>query len=152
MAKRKIPPLPVEFFATHPKILRLNTAGYGALWRLILHFWMTDCAPLPDSDHQRFLLARAHQPTWAVVRDEIREILDEICPELTEALALYRKRSSILGQMRDRAMSSANSKRYAKVIAPMPESYGSRTSERNRAPAPVAHVKQSGSGFVEKPR
>ena len=155
MAKRKIPPLPVEVFALHPGILRMNTAAYGAFWRLVLHFWMTDCSPLPETDHQRFLIARAHKPTWCASRDEIRVILDEICPELSTARSLYDKRSSLLGDMRSRAQAANRVKRLQKSNAVSPTLANLQTpqiSERNRAPAPLAQDKPAGSGFVEKPR
>jgi hypothetical protein len=147
--------MPVEFFATHPQIIGLNTAALGTLWRLLLHFWMTDCAPLPDTDYALFLLSRSHKPTWASYKAEIREILADVTPELAEALALYRKRSSILRHLSDRGHSIQRATRVKadqKVMPPMPESYTPRQAERNRAPAPVAHVKQSGSGFTDKPR
>jgi hypothetical protein len=147
--------MPVEFFATHPQIIGLNTAALGTLWRLLLHFWMTDCAPLPDTDYALFLLSRSHKPTWASYKAEIREILADVTPDLAEALALYRKRSSILGHLGDRGNSTQRSRRVKagqNVESSTSEIYTPRQAERNRAPAPVAHVKQSGSGFVEKPR
>ena len=158
MAKRKIPPMPVEFFAIDPRVLRMGNAELGIFTRLVTHFWLTDCSPLPETDYQRFLLARAHKPTWSAHKSEIREILDEICPELAEALALYRKRSSILRHLSDRggaAHKAASLKRLQKSNAVSPTIANSQTpqiSERNRASAPLVQVKPAGSGFVEKPR
>ena len=155
MAKRKIPPMPVEFFATDPRVLRMGNAELGIFTRLVTHFWLTDCSPLPTVDHQLYVLARGHIATWKANRDDIKAVLQDVIPELKAARELYDKRRSILGQMRDRAMSSATSKRYKKAIVETPaigSAYRPQVEERNRAPAPLAQVKSAGSGFVEKPR
>lgn len=154
--RRKIPPMPIEAFALHPKVLAMNSAGYGAVARLLFHFWMTDCAPLPETDYARFLIARAHKPTWATYRADIREILDEICPELRESLALYRKRRSVLDHLSERGVSARQSvrlERRLKLIDATPAIGSpdrSQIAERNRAPAPTETPLQS--GFREKIR
>ena len=152
MAKRKIPPMPVEFFATDPRVLRMGNAELGIFTRLVTHFWLTDCSPLPETDYQRFLLARAHKPTWSAHKNEIREILDEICPELLRARQLYQKRFSILRAMAEKGNATQIARRRDTTQKGMPTITESYTSERNRAPAPIAQVKPAGSGFVEKPR
>ena len=155
LKRRKTPPMPVELLANHPKALGMNGAAFGHLMRLALHFWLTDCKPLPVVDNQLYVLARAFPATWKANRDDIKAVLQDVIPELKAARELYDKRRSILGQMRDRAMSSATSKRYKKAIVETPaigSAYRPQVEERNRAPAPLAQVKSAGSGFVEKPR
>ena len=155
MAKRKFPPMPREIVTQHPRVVAMNSAAYGMLNRILDHFWATDCAPLPETDFQILMLSRAHKPTWAQNRDEIKAVLRDVTPELAASMALWRKRSSILRQLGDKGHSTQRLQRAQadrKVTVPMPESYGSRSAERNRAPAPVAYVKQSGSGFTDKPR
>lgn len=155
MAKRKIPPMPVEFFATDPRVLRMGNAELGIFTRLVTHFWLTDCSPLPETDYQRFLLARAHKPTWSAHKNEIREILDEICPDLAAAMALYRRRTESLTILRERGHAARRLRKAEKAMTSAPAistAYRPQIEERNRAPAPLAQVKPAGSGFVEKPR
>jgi uncharacterized protein YdaU (DUF1376 family) len=64
MARRRIPPMPVESLLDNPLVLTLPCAGYGILVRLLHHFWMTDCAPLPTQTQELQSIARAHGPTW----------------------------------------------------------------------------------------
>ena len=150
--RRKIPPMPIEAFALHPKVLAMNSAGYGAVARLLLHFWMTDCAPLPETDYARFLIARAHKPTWATYRADIREILDEVCPELRESLALYKSRSSILRGLSERGASARKAKRLEGLRYQDTAPAASQIAERNRGSTPITPAKPQGPGFVERPR
>ena len=147
--KRKIPPMPVDFFAIHPKIIGLNTAALGTLTRLLTHFWFTDCSPLPSNDYALFLLSRSHRPTWATHKREIREILDEICPQLKAARELYDKRSSILRGLSQRGAHATKAKSLRKVSPPISTPEPMRL-ERNRS-TESASVKPAG-GFVEKAR
>lgn len=151
--KRKIPPMPVDFFAIHPKIIGLNTAALGTLTRLLTHFWFTDCSPLPSNDYALFLLSRSHRPTWATHKREIREILDDVCPQLEKAMRIYRQRSSLLDHLRDRAGASKRQKRLEKAIdrpRSIDTAYEPRREERNRSTESVS-AKPVG-GFVEKSR
>lgn len=149
--RRKIPPLPVELFVAHPKIMALSTAALGTLARLVLHFWMTDCAPLPDTDYALFLLSRSHKPTWSAHKREIRAVLDEICPQLEKAMRIYRQRSSLLDHLRDRAGASKRQKRLEKAIdspRSIDTAYEPKRHERNRS-TESSEIKVGG-GFVEK--
>ncbi len=148
--KRKIPPMPVEFFATHPKIIGLNTAALGTLTRLLLHFWMTDCSPLPDTDYALFLLSRSHKPTWATNKADVRAILDEICPQLEKAMRIYRQRSSLLAHLSERG-AAARRGQGSKKVAPPVSDFEPKRHERNRSLETVG-VKPAGGGFVEKVR
>jgi hypothetical protein len=149
--KRKIPPMPVDFYATNPKVLAMNSAAYGAVARLMNHFWLTDCSPLPSSDHALYVLARAHKPTWKANRDDIKAVLRDVMPELAKALALYRSRSSILRGLSERGNSARRAEGIRKVIAQpsdIPIVDSPRREERSRAAKIAAPVKVSPrSGF-----
>ena len=108
--------MPIEFAFTHPLIVGMNSAAYGAAFRLIHHFWVTDCQPLPESDYAKFLIARAHKPTWAANRAAIQELLSELLPELAKARAVYAKKSSILDALRDRGIAAKREKKLAKAM------------------------------------
>lgn len=86
MATRKnIPPMPIEIVARHPAVLALSAAGFGMLMRLSIHFWQTECRPLPTGDNELYCIARAHRPTWRRYKTSILRILADVKPELERA-------------------------------------------------------------------
>jgi hypothetical protein len=85
MARRKIPPLPIEGLVDSPEALTLPAAGFGMLMRLILHFWQTGCRPLPVADHELRSIARGHAPTWRRWKSSILRVFETLRPELEAA-------------------------------------------------------------------
>lgn len=154
--KHHVPNMPRPLIVRHPKALAMSNAAYGALSRILDHYWFTDCAPLPVNERQLFILARANRPTWKLHNAEILAVLQDVIPELTKAHAASRKRGSILGDLRDRAASAKRAKRLEKAINSQPSIasvYEPKIAERNRSPAPSLPAEASiKSGFVEKPR
>jgi uncharacterized protein YdaU (DUF1376 family) len=82
MARRKIPPMPIEGLYDHPEAMTLSAAAFGMLTRLALHFWSTECRPLPIADHELRGVCRAHSPTWRHWKASILRIFEAIRPEL----------------------------------------------------------------------
>ena len=80
--RRQFFPLPITQIIEDPGVLALPTAAYGALFRMIVHFWATECRPLPSSDTELRHIARAHSPTWHGYRTEIFRIFNNLKPEL----------------------------------------------------------------------
>ena len=148
--------MPIELLANHPTALGMNGAAFGHLMRLALHFWLTDCRPLPVVDNQLYVLARAYPATWKANRDEIKAVLTEVTPVLAEAMALWRKRRSVLDHLSERGVSARQSvrlERRLKLIDAAPAIGSpdrSQIAERNRAPAPAETPLKS--GFREKIR
>lgn len=66
----------------HPRVIAISAAGYGILWRLLTHFWLTEARPLPESVNELYSIARAHKPSWAAHRDDIQAILRDVLPEI----------------------------------------------------------------------
>ena len=150
---RKSPKMPVELIAHHPKALALGNAGFGQLMRLILHFWLTDCAPLPTVDHQLYILTRGHIATWKANRVEIKEILQDVIPVLAKSHARASQHGKWLTELRGRAASAKRAARLEKTINSPPlieKTYEPLRAERNRSTAqattPAAGPK---SGFRE---
>ena len=52
MARRKLFPIPVEGILYHPDFVAMPATGAGIPFRLVLHFWQTECRPLPVADHK----------------------------------------------------------------------------------------------------
>jgi hypothetical protein len=83
--------MPVEPLTDHPMALTLPAAGYGALWRIILHFWASGCRPLPEADFELRSVARAHPPVWRKHKATILRVFEDVRPEL---VAYHRRRES----------------------------------------------------------
>lgn len=98
MARRRIPPMPVEALLDDPRALALPPAAYGMLCRLVHHFWLTDCRSLPAGVNDLQAIARAHISTWARHRDEIRVILRDLLPAMERDAA---RRKTAAGRLRD---------------------------------------------------
>ena len=82
MARRRIPPMPVEALLDHPVRMSLPSAARGMLDDLLFHFWRTECRPLPKDDASLFAISHAHRPTWVHHRKDILKIFHEIAPEM----------------------------------------------------------------------
>jgi uncharacterized protein YdaU (DUF1376 family) len=72
----------VEILAFHPRAMTLPSAAYGSLCRIVDHYWLTDCAPLPTQNDELAAIARAHRPTWTHHKAEVLSIFDDITAEL----------------------------------------------------------------------
>lgn len=148
--------MPVELIASHPKALGMNGAAFGHLMRLTFHFWLTDCRPLPVVDNQLYVLARAFPATWKANRVEIKEVLQDVIPELHEARLTWQRKHDLLSDLRSRGHSARRLRKLEKSIDSQPSIasvYEPKIAERNRSPAPILPTEASiKSGFVEKPR
>lgn len=156
LKRHRIPDMPREYIARHPKVIGMGNGAYGALTRLLDHFWLTDCAPLPTTERQLFMLARAHQATWKDNYADIVEVLRDVIPQLAHHREIQRKRRSVLQDLTDRAVARTRSKALEKSMRLHTSSVEVARpviAERNRAPTPAAPAAPSiRSGFVEKVR
>lgn len=112
MARRKLPPLPIEGLIDSPEALTLPAAGFGMLVRLLLQFWQTECRPLPVADHELRSIARGHAPTWRHWKPRILEVFEAVRPELEAA---WRARENRRGNL-IRLAHLGNAKRRANAL------------------------------------
>ena len=89
MRRRHLYPMPIAVIADHPEALTLPAAGFGMLARLCLHFWATECRPLPKSECELRSIARVHSPAWNKHKAAILRVFEDWRPS---AEAYYRKR------------------------------------------------------------
>jgi len=94
--RRRIPPMPIEALNDHPEAMTLPAAAFGMLMRLTLHFWSTDCRPLPLADHDLRSISRGHAPTWRRWKASILRVFEAIRPELESA---WRARENRVGNL-----------------------------------------------------
>ena len=110
-------PMPVERLFYHPEALTLGPAPFGMLTRLLLHFWMTDCRPLPEADYNLRAIARAHPPTWRKHREAILRVFSDLAPDLARH---YRARQSRRENLRIASDRSASARRHRAAMARVP--------------------------------
>lgn len=89
--RRRLFPVPVEPILDHPEALTLPAAAYGALWRIVLAFWASECRPLPRAEFELRSVARSHPPSWRRWRGPILRVFEDIRPELERE---YRRREN----------------------------------------------------------
>ena len=80
--KRSILPLPLDEIATNPVLMALSAAPYGMALRLIIHYSLTDCRPLPASRAELAHIARAHRVQWAAHGNDITRVLSAVLPQV----------------------------------------------------------------------
>ena len=105
MARRRIFPMPVEKLLDHPEVLTLPAAGMGILTRLLLHFWQSECRPLPVADHELRSIGRAHAPTWRHWKPVVLRVFEAIKPELQAYLALRQTKATTIQMLGQRGAS-----------------------------------------------
>jgi hypothetical protein len=148
MARRKIAPIPLEIVTDCPGASLLPAAAFGSLMRLVVHFWQSDCRPLPQSGDRLFVLASAHRPTWSHHKVEIMRIFNECAPQLEAALKARQNKLNVLAELRERGVAARRKRRLEKAIA-APAVSEPAPAPRRETPAkeiPAA----PGRGFTER--
>jgi len=84
MSRRSLPPVPfpVAELLLNPDYIAMPSAGVGMLHRLLVHFWQTECRPLPTSTNELLQISRGHMPTWRSHSLSIHRILAIVLPEM----------------------------------------------------------------------
>src|ERR1700676_2851973 len=98
MSRRKLFPLPVWSLIDDPEFLTLTSAAVGMLTRIVLHYWQTECRPLPSADGELYSIARAHRPTWRRQREAVMRIFGAIEPDLKAYHALRESKGTALSR------------------------------------------------------
>jgi len=141
MAPRKLYPMPVQTLYEHPAYRAAPAAAVGMLHRLLEHFWLTDCRPLPIAEDQLFAISRAHRPTWRHHKAEILRIFSEIAPDLAAYWTLRQNKATTIrfvsatGGAATQAKAALASVRELAAPAPMPVA---PTREPAKPPRPAA--------------
>ncbi len=69
-----------------PLYRSLPVAAIGMVARLVEHFWITECRPLPIDRDQLHSIARGHKATWARYREDILTVMGRWGPVAATAL------------------------------------------------------------------
>jgi len=97
--RRFVPPMPIADLWFDPRLMALPSAGYGIVMRLLLHFWITECRPLPANKGELRSLARAYPATWRPHEATIIAILHDFCPELSSKYDAHMRKRTRLAEM-----------------------------------------------------
>ena len=144
MTRRKIPAFPLHLLADHPAALALPAAGFGMLCRLVLHFWLTDCKPIPKNNTELASIMRAHKPTLAIWRDQILLIFSDLRPHIEQHLKNYKTKQSTLLIVGQRGNATQQAQRAAQRVTDLPAAADPAAlhplrpvRQRNRSPAGI---------------
>lgn len=100
--KRKIHDMPVEEIYLHPQFIALPPAGRGMLFTLLLHFWFSDCAPIPTSPGDLYGVCRPNARVWMTHKDVMLRIFNDIRPGLIASLAEKKRRREMIQDLGER--------------------------------------------------
>jgi hypothetical protein len=132
MAKNKrekgVAPFPIDLLARHSAALALPSAGFGMVTRLLIHYWLTDCRPLPKGIADLCAIARAHKPTFSNHRQDIMLIINDLAPILKIRHESYWQRRNNLSALAN----TTNAKRALRRAEKM------ATQQAQGMPAPQA--------------
>jgi len=122
--------------------LTLPAAGFGILMRITLHYWHTDCAPLPIADHELRNISRAHAPSWRQWKPQVLQIFADVKPALDRYFAYRTNAQQILRELGKKSAGASRlralekSERATKPVRTVPK----RRNDANYEPAaaPIA--------------
>jgi len=90
--KRKIPPFPIELLVYNPIVLTFPAAAFGILCRIAIHYWLTECRPLPTQTDDLYAIGRAQRPTMKTWGTAVMAVFNDIKPELDSRFRAYQNR------------------------------------------------------------
>ena len=89
---KRLPAFAFEMLTNHPLALTLPAAAFGMLCRLIFHYIMTECRPIPkEGDNLRGIM-RCHRSTWTEHKSDILAVFQDLAPQLQKADQIYKQR------------------------------------------------------------
>lgn len=100
--KRKIHDMPVEEVYLHPQFVALPPAGRGMLFTLLLHFWFSDCAPIPTSPGDLYGVCRPNARVWGTHKDMMLSIFNDVAPGLIANMAYKKMRRQVAHELGNR--------------------------------------------------
>ena len=109
--RRRLFPLPIENIIDDPIISTFHPAVFGMLCKIILHYWHTECAPLPTRSTDLCALARGHIPTWCRWQVEIMAAFERVRPSLDSYLIARQTKSTTIKHLQRHAVARSKAAR-----------------------------------------
>ena len=148
---KRLPAFAFEMLTNHPLALTLPAAAFGMLCRLVFHYIMTECRPIPpDGDNLRGIM-RAHRSTWTEHKKDILSVFQDLAPKLEHANQSYQNRLANVRELGKRGNVTTRLKAHGKKQAqPNADSTLAITAPKRERPAPVTRpLTQSDSAWRE---
>lgn len=120
MTNRKIPPFPIDLLVLNPIVLTFPAAAFGILARVVIHYWLTDCRPLPTQPDEFNSIGRAQRPTMKQWKPQIMAVFNEIQPELDKRFRAYQNRRANVLRLAETGRTVYKLKALAKRYADQP--------------------------------
>lgn len=102
MIKRKIDPLPIEDVYLHPEFVALSSSGRGTVFTLLLHYWVSGCAPLPTAPSELFAICRPSPRVWHTHKHVILKIFNDVSPGMATEAAFKKSRRAVIRELGQR--------------------------------------------------
>jgi hypothetical protein len=99
MIKRRIDPMPIEDVYLHPDFVALTSSGRGTVFTLLLHYWVSDCAPLPTSHSELFAICRPSPRVWNTHKQVILKIFNDVSPGMASEAAFKKSRRAVIREL-----------------------------------------------------
>ena len=95
-------PIPFVKVLDDRRVIALPPAGFGCLWRILFHYWLTGCEPLSESEDRLFVIAQAPRATWRWHRDTILAVCKDYAPALAHAYQVRLTKRSLIKTVSER--------------------------------------------------
>ena len=95
-------PIPFVKVLDDRRVIALPPAGFGCLWRILFHYWLTGCEPLSESEDRLFVIAQAPRATWRWHRDTILAVCKDYTPYLAHEFEVRSSRRSLLHRLNEK--------------------------------------------------
>ena len=82
--RQRLWPMPVEAIIDHPGLKNAPSVVYGAVMRLLHHFWACDCKPLPEATRELESIGRMTEHLWRNHGALIMEVVTDALPSLIQ--------------------------------------------------------------------
>ena len=147
--KRKIEDMPVTDLYLHPEFIAMPPAGRGMLFTLLLHFWFSDCAPIPTSPGDLYGICRPNARVWATHKAVMLKVFNDVSPGMAKRMAYKKMRRDVVRGLGERGRGIQR----LRALAAKSVAHGARedalpTREANPKERPAAPEQRGGRAKV----
>lgn len=101
--RKRLFPMPVEAIIDHPRLIMTPTPLFGAVMRLLLHYWASECEPLPEERLELQSIGRMPERMMRDHGDFIRQVVADLLPALDKYYAVRVSRATVIKELQDRS-------------------------------------------------
>lgn len=154
MARRKIPPMPIEELIDHPRVILLPVAAFGMLTKVLMRFWAGECKRRHGSPAELFAWSEAHRATFSSHKQELQAILADLYPLYEHKWAVRLQKNEGVRLLLARASAAKARRRLEKKLASPETAVAAESARLSQSVSPArrqgrvaASPAQQGGGF-----